>query len=49
MKLGALLKMGDFNKMSCFERMAQKVCSEMFLQQIWEAESSYENFIKSPN
>jgi hypothetical protein len=41
--------MGDFNKRSCFERMAQNICSETFLQWAREAESSYENFIKSPN
>ncbi len=27
----------------------EEVCSEMFLQQIREAESSYKNLMKSPN
>jgi hypothetical protein len=41
--------MGDFNKRRCFERVAQNICSAMFLQRTREAESSYENLMKSPN
>jgi len=48
MKLGALLKWGILIKGSHFERMAQGVCSETFLQWAREAESSYENLRKSP-
>ncbi len=32
-----------------FERVAEEVCSETFLQRIREAESSYKNLMKSPN
>ncbi len=41
--------MGDFDNSSHFERAAEEVCSETFLQRIREAESSYKNLMKSIN
>jgi hypothetical protein len=49
MKLGALLKWVFIIKGVIFERVAEEVCSETFLQRIREAESSYKNLMKSPN
>jgi hypothetical protein len=40
--------MGFLLKGIVLERVAEDVCSETFLPQIREAESSYENLMKSP-
>jgi hypothetical protein len=48
MKLGALFKWGILIKGVAFGKVAKEVCSETFLQQLWEAESSYKNLSKSP-
>jgi hypothetical protein len=48
MKLGASFKLGILIKGVIFERVAEEVYGETFLQRIREAESSYENLMKSP-
>jgi hypothetical protein len=48
MKFGGLLKWGILIKGVAFERVAEEVCSQTFLQWRTEAESSYENLMNSP-
>jgi hypothetical protein len=48
MKLGALLKWGNFNKGVILKGWPMKFAVRHFLQWIKEAESFYENLMKSP-